>query len=148
MRKIPTSAFNARHDTLDTHAPHNKAAFKARRLTATTFVITEYMDIYHEQPLIYVKRVPSAGVILILDTGCGGATADPDVGVRSLREYIETVPISDNADEPLNKDCEMRYIVVLSHCHYDHIRAYIHRACPLHFTNTCQWAWSTSQKTR
>ena len=147
MCKIPTSTSNARHDAPDIHTPHAKAAFKARRLTATTFVITEYMDIYHEQPLIYVKRAPDAGVILILDTGCGGATADPDVEVRSLREYIETVPIPDNQDEPLNKDGEMRYIVVLSHCHYDHICAYIHHA-PLHFINTFQWAWSTSRKTR
>ncbi|KAJ3552088.1 hypothetical protein NM688_g4344 [Phlebia brevispora] len=98
-----------------------KAAFKTCRLTPTAFVINEHSDVYDEKPLIYAKIVPSANTILILDTGCGGATKDTKIEIKSLREYIETVPLRANGDKPLNQGGTMRYIVVLSHCHYDHI---------------------------
>ena len=100
-----------------------KAAFKADRLTPTVFIINEHSDIYDEKPLIYTKLVSSANTIVILDTGCGGATNDAGIEVKSLREFIETVPVEDNDNRPLNPDGSMRYLVVLSHCHYDHIRA-------------------------
>ena len=100
----------------------HKAAFKAYRLTPTVFVINEYADIYDEKPLIYAKLVPSVNTIVVLDTGCGGATNDVEIEVKSLRKFIETVPVEDNDNKPLNPNGSMRYLVVLSHCHYDHIR--------------------------
>ena len=99
-----------------------RTAFSARRLTSSTFLIIEVDDIYDEHPFIYAKLVPAARTILLLDTGCGGRSNDPDVGVTSLREFIETVPIDDNDGKPLNHGGALRYVVVLSHCHYDHIR--------------------------
>jgi len=99
-----------------------KAAFKASRLTTSTFTIIEHSDIYGEQPLIYAKLIPAANTILILDTGCGGASKKPTIELKSLREFIETYPVKDNNGVPLNKDKQMGYVVVLSHCHYDHIR--------------------------
>ena len=98
-----------------------KPAFKATRLTFSTFVIKEYADSYDEHPLIYAKICSEIATIVIIDTGCGGATKDPDIDLKSLRQFIETVPVEDNDGEPLNKRSEMRYVVVLSHCHYDHI---------------------------
>ena len=61
--------------------------------------------------------------ILLLDTGCGGATKKGDVDVTSLREFIETWPIGDNNNLPLNPRGLKKYLVVCSHCHYDHIRS-------------------------
>ncbi|KAG1733606.1 beta-lactamase-like protein [Suillus paluster] len=96
-------------------------AFTARRLTQTTFLIVEWDDIFNEHPFIYAKVVPSADTILIMDTGCGGATHNPEIGLKSLRKFIETVDIPDNDGKPLNEGGKMKYIVVESHCHYDHI---------------------------
>ena len=100
----------------------SKAAFQATRLTSSTFLIKEYNDIYSEQPHIYAKLVSSANTMLIIDTGCGGASNDPEITIKSLREFIETVKIQDNKGLPLNEGGSMNYIVALTHCHYDHIR--------------------------
>ncbi|TDL25509.1 Metallo-hydrolase/oxidoreductase [Rickenella mellea] len=96
-----------------------KAAFKATRLTQTTFKIVEYNDIYSEHPFIYAKLFPA--LLLLLDTGCGGATNDPDVDLRQLRLFLETHPVDENSGEPLNKAGTKKYVVVCSHCHFDHI---------------------------
>ncbi|EJD06343.1 Metallo-hydrolase/oxidoreductase [Fomitiporia mediterranea MF3/22] len=96
-------------------------AFRASRLTSTVFKIVEYDDIYSEHPFIYAKIVP--GVIVLIDSGCGGATNDPTIDVTSLREFIETWPIANNDDKPLNENGRFEYIVVCTHCHYDHILA-------------------------
>lgn len=101
-----------------------KPAFKASRLTPSTFVINEYADIYDEHPLIYTKICAEINVIVIIDTGCGGATDDEDIDLKSLRSFIERVPVRDNGGKPLNQGGKMKYIVVLSHCHYDHICEY------------------------
>ncbi len=105
------------------HCP-KKAAFRATRLTPTVFLVNEHSDIYDERPFIYVKTISSANALLILDTGCGGATDKPDIKVTSLREFLETCDVEDNEGKPLNVGGKMQYVVVLSHCHYDHIRRF------------------------
>jgi len=114
-----------------------EAAFQATRLTPSTFLIKEYNDIYSEHPHIYVKSVLSARTMLIIDTGCGGASNNPDITIKSLREYIETVTVEDNSGLPLNEGGSMNYILALTHCHYDHIRTLDVQLfmviCPLHF---------------
>lgn len=47
-------------------------AFKARRLTSSTFLITEWDDIYNEHPFIYAKFVLADRTMLILDTDSEG----------------------------------------------------------------------------
>ena len=96
------------------------AAFTASRLTSTVFKIVEYDDIYAEHPFIYAKVL--ADVIVLVDSGCGGASNNPRVDVTSLRVFIETWPITDNDDKPLNENGSRAYIVICTHCHYDHIR--------------------------
>jgi len=91
--------------------------FTANRLTPTVFKIVED-DIYSERPFIYVKIYPT--VVLILDTGCGGAARDQTVQVKSLRQFIEQWPVRDNDGRPLN-GVRNPYVVVESHLHYDHI---------------------------
>lgn len=103
-----------------THLP----AFTARRLTPSTFLIIEWDDVWEEHPFIYAKIVPAAQTILLLDTGCGGQTTNPDIGLKDLRTFIETVPVDDNKGKPLNPGGKLSYIVVQSHCHYDHIRTW------------------------
>ncbi|KAJ7158805.1 Metallo-hydrolase/oxidoreductase [Mycena filopes] len=98
-----------------------RAAFRATRLTQSTFLLSEYNDIYDEQPQIFVKLIPSANTILIIDTGCGGATIDHDIEITSLRRYIEQVRLDCNNGIPLNEGGCMEYLVVATHCHYDHI---------------------------
>ncbi|KAI0701202.1 Metallo-hydrolase/oxidoreductase [Cytidiella melzeri] len=111
-----------------------KPAFKASRLTLSTFVVREFADSYGEHPLLYTKICAEIATILRtarggaaptlsdpIDTGCGGATQDPEIDLKSLRVFLETVPVIDNGGKPLNNGGRMQYVVVLSHCHYDHI---------------------------
>ncbi|KAF8825098.1 hypothetical protein HHX47_DHR7000707 [Lentinula edodes] len=130
----------------------DSSAFAATRLTSNTFLIKEYNDIYSEHPHIYAIIFPStsnlsnisntsessskvghnmAGTIILIDTGCGGASNDPEVRVTNVREFIETVDVPENGGRPLNGldnqsglegGKRMGYIVVLTHCHYDHIQ--------------------------
>ncbi|KAF9053441.1 hypothetical protein BJ165DRAFT_1413520 [Panaeolus papilionaceus] len=77
------------------------SAFRAQRLTPTTFLVKEYNDIYNEKPHIYVKVVQEESSMK--DHGRQSSNT-----LRRLREFIETIP-------------RMDYIVILTHCHYDHI---------------------------
>ncbi|KAI0768052.1 beta-lactamase-like protein [Trametes elegans] len=99
----------------------SRPAFTARRLTPTTFLLVEVNDVYNEHPFIYAKLVPGARTVLLLDTGCGGATCSPDASFTRLRDFFEGAPVEDNGGQPLNEGGMLRYVVVLSHCHYDHI---------------------------
>jgi glyoxylase-like metal-dependent hydrolase (beta-lactamase superfamily II) len=99
-----------------------KSAFHATRLTPTTFLVNEYNDVFSEHPYIYVKQIPAANTVLVIDTGTGGKSNDPDVEVTSLREFIETVKVADNDCRPLNEGGNLKYVVVTTHCHYDHTR--------------------------
>ncbi|KAJ5159086.1 uncharacterized protein N7500_008737 [Penicillium coprophilum] len=92
--------------------------FTASRLNSTTFQIVED-DKFLEMPIIYAKIYPS--VFVLMDTGCGGAARDPSVELRSLRSFLETVPVRDNGETPLNSGGQRKYLVICTHCHFDHI---------------------------
>lgn len=98
------------------------AAFKASKLTSAVFKIVEYDDIYSEHPFIYAKILPQ--VIVLVDSGCGGASNNPTVDVTNLREFLETWPVDENNGKPFNENGSREYIVVCTHCHYDHIREF------------------------
>lgn len=70
-------------------------------------------------PFIYAKVYDS--VLILIDTGCGGAARDPSVELKSLRQFIETYPVDDNNNQPLNPGGKKHYVVVCTHCHFDHI---------------------------
>lgn len=103
-------------------AEKRSAAFQATQLAPSTFLIKEFDDIYSEHPFIYVKIVAQTNTVIVIDTGCGGASRDDDVQITKLREFIETVDIESNDCKPLNSEGKMKYTVVVTHCHYDHIR--------------------------
>lgn len=92
--------------------------FTCTQLNPTTFLIVEN-DQWGEMPFIYAKIY--ASVVVLIDTGCGGAARDPSVQLRSLQKFLETYPVQDNGGRPLNPDGGKGYAVVCTHCHYDHI---------------------------
>lgn len=106
--------------------PAQRAAFKATRLSENTYLIIEHSDIYEEHPYIYVRFFRSYNTILVIDTGCGGATEDKEIEITSLREFIEKGNPDTDAEHgdgrPLNEGGKLAYAVALTHCHYDHIR--------------------------
>src|SRR6266487_3482710 len=101
-----------------TQEASDSTCFSCSRLNATTFKIIED-DIWSENPIIYAKIYDR--VVVLLDTGCGGASRDPTVTLTSLRRFLETYPVPDNNGLPLNQDGTKDYLVICSHCHFDHI---------------------------
>lgn len=91
--------------------------FSCSRLKSSTFLIVED-DQWAEQPFIYAKIYNH--VVVLVDTGCGGAARDPSVELRSLRQFLETYPVPDNKGSPLNPGGDKAYAVVCTYCHYDH----------------------------
>ncbi|KAK5734079.1 hypothetical protein LTR17_009206 [Elasticomyces elasticus] len=111
---------------MEPRAAHRRAfakvssSFTTKRINATTFVIRED-DAFEEHPLIYAKLYPKASVIVLSDTGCD----EPSEKHKNdryihLREYLERCPIPDNNNQPLNPDGKLKYIIICTHCHYDH----------------------------
>ena len=100
-------------------SPNGQAtpAFTCQRLNSTTFVLEEN-DRWAENPLIYAKVF--LHTIVLIDTGCGGAAQTPGIQ-GTLKSYLETVPVPDNGNKPLNLGGLRSYTIVCSHCHYDHI---------------------------
>ncbi|KAI5459568.1 beta-lactamase-like protein [Mariannaea sp. PMI_226] len=92
----------------------NENFFSCKRLNKSTFMVTEN-DRYGEFPQIFVKVYPSA--VAVIDTGCGG---DPNNTQVSLVAFLETQPIAENGNAPINAH-KKPYVVISTHCHYDHI---------------------------
>lgn len=94
--------------------------FTCSRLNATIFVIHEN-DKYQEHPFIYVKIYDYPRLVVIADTGCGGGDEDRE-NHCNLKDYIETHPVTANGGKPLNPlEAERGYLIICTHCHYDHI---------------------------
>lgn len=120
--KSPSSTSSAANSTMDSTSRDGdnrpSTCFTCTRLNSSTFRIVE-ADKYGEFPFIYAKVYES--VIVLIDTGCGGAARDPAVKLTSLRSFVETYPVEDNHGRPLNAGGSRSYVVVCTHCHYDHI---------------------------
>ncbi|KAK0281318.1 hypothetical protein LTR91_011635 [Friedmanniomyces endolithicus] len=102
--------------------PHDSStSFSTRRINATTFVIRED-DSFAEHPLIYAKLHPKAPVIVLSDTGSDAPSEEHkhDKYIH-LRAHLEHCPIPDNNYQPLNPSGKLKYIIICTHCHYDHI---------------------------
>ncbi|KAH6669447.1 beta-lactamase-like protein [Halenospora varia] len=92
-------------------------SFTCKRVNPTTFLIAED-DSYGEHPYVYVKIYPE--YLLITDTGCNSPRSK-EKSLTSLREYIETFPLLVNDGQRLNPGAVKSYVIICSHCHYDHI---------------------------
>jgi glyoxylase-like metal-dependent hydrolase (beta-lactamase superfamily II) len=96
----------------------SNTCFTCTRLNASTFLVIED-DKWDEEPYIYVKSYSS--VLVLIDTGCGGAAKNEAAELTSLKEFLETFPVPDNDNQPLNLGSKKSYVVVCTHCHFDHI---------------------------
>ncbi|OJJ01965.1 hypothetical protein ASPVEDRAFT_41497 [Aspergillus versicolor CBS 583.65] len=94
------------------------ATFEPHQLTGNIFRLVEH-DSFDEHPFIYIKLYPD--VIVIIDTGCNAPHEADSQQVSSLRQFLENVPVPENNGEPLNPGGQLPYLILLSHCHYDHI---------------------------
>src|SRR5579862_8591551 len=99
--------------------------FTCVRLNPTTFRIRED-DMFDQLPFIYAKLYDDPPLLVLTDTGCGGAARVQFVQLTSLRDFIETYPVADNGHMPLNPRDEAglakrEYLVICTHCHFDHI---------------------------
>ncbi|KAM3424779.1 hypothetical protein BST61_g6760 [Cercospora zeina] len=97
------------------------SSFSTTKLNSTTFLIQEH-DAYSERPFIYAKLPRNVPVLILTDTGCD----EPDSQHKNsryirLRDYLENFPIPANCNKPLNPNSSLHYIVIFTHCHYDHI---------------------------
>jgi glyoxylase-like metal-dependent hydrolase (beta-lactamase superfamily II) len=97
--------------------PLPSTSFVSRRVNASTFLIIED-DSYGEQPYIYAKIYSNH--LIITDTGCNSPRST-EPSLTSLRQYVETYPLALNQGQPLNPYGKKHYIIICSHCHYDHI---------------------------
>ncbi|KAJ7170621.1 hypothetical protein C8R43DRAFT_875692 [Mycena crocata] len=98
----------------NSRTPAPRAAFRTTCLTPSTFLLSEWNDIYGEHPQIYVKLFPHAHTILVIDTGCGGATVDPDIEVTSLRKYLEEFKLECNNGAALNEGKNLDYVTTIT----------------------------------
>ncbi|KAJ6785617.1 hypothetical protein PWT90_00490 [Aphanocladium album] len=92
----------------------NAEYFSCFRLNKSTFRIVE-ADVYDQTPFIYAKVYEST--VVLIDTGCGGQSDD----VRdSLKTFLETAPVAENGNSPINA-AKRPYTIISTHCHFDHI---------------------------
>lgn len=101
--------------------------FVCNRLNDDTFLIVEH-DSYDEHPFIYVKVYHDPPLLVLSDTGCGGlyTKVTGPSSANTVRDYIETYPVLDNDNKPLNPrdqtgKPQKQYLIICTHCHYDHI---------------------------
>ncbi|KAF1365229.1 hypothetical protein EJ07DRAFT_150751 [Lizonia empirigonia] len=103
------------------HQGSDECPFTIRRLNKTTHLIRE-KDRFGEYPHIYVREHTeiypngqTARIFIVNDTECGTSTPTDMTQSRNwnIRTFIEhhLNPHGDN----------ILYLVILSHCHYDHI---------------------------
>ena len=102
-----------------------RTCFACEKLNDSTFLIVED-DKYDEHPFIYAKIYLELRLIVLSDTGCGGRTRDHDLPADDLRNFLETYPVENNGNRPLNPrqtsgEPTFRYMIFCTHCHYDHI---------------------------
>lgn len=133
---------------------HASVAYAARRLNSSTFLIVQN-DKFNEKPFIYVKLYTRPALAVIIDTGCGrDNAADSTARFPDLRQFLEECPIADNDGQPLNamgeegplKGRKREYMIICTHCHYDHICG-ITSFVPQLAELASQWFTSANQET-
>ncbi|KAJ5183067.1 hypothetical protein N7492_000683 [Penicillium capsulatum] len=97
--------------------------FEFLQITPSVFRLIE-SDQFGDNPFIYIKIY--AEVIVVVDTGCNAPRQNNAEQISTLRGFLETTPIPENENRPLNPEHSLPYLILLSHCHYDHIRGLAH----------------------
>ncbi|KAF1932774.1 uncharacterized protein M421DRAFT_249132 [Didymella exigua CBS 183.55] len=128
--------------TPELEAPHgflqrqlDACPFTIRQINRTTFLIRE-LDRFDENPNIYVKKHTeiladgrTVNLLIVNDTGCGTSVSSKlsRTGQWNIRTFI---------DHHLNPSSSIPYLVILSHCHYDHILGLNPILRPTHMTHS------------
>ena len=95
---------------------------------SSTWLIREH-DIYGEYPHIYAKFCINGskkhGVIVLSDTGCGTEVPNPQSGQSTQSKALRQQPLTWNIrtflEYTINPHGLIPYLVMTTHCHYDHI---------------------------
>ncbi|CZS99003.1 uncharacterized protein RAG0_07519 [Rhynchosporium agropyri] len=98
-------------------AKEQSTSFTCIRVNDSTFLIIED-DAFGEEPYIYAKIYSDH--ILLTDTGCN-FPRQKHQSFNSLRHYLESYPLTINGGKCLNPGGQKKYVIICSHCHYDHI---------------------------
>ncbi|SMQ44917.1 unnamed protein product [Zymoseptoria tritici ST99CH_3D7] len=97
------------------------SSFSVKRINSTTFVIRED-DAFGEHPFIYAKLHPTAPVVILSDTGCDEPSEKRQhAKYTQLRGYLEACPLAILGNRPLNPGGYREYVIISTHCHYDHL---------------------------
>lgn len=114
--------------------------FTVSRVNSTTWAICEN-DSYGEHPIIYCLIHPTLPLIIISDTGCDSPNKSKKNGkcftipyldqlltplltakYVHLLDFLRHYPIPENSHQPLDAHPgERSYIIICTHCHFDHI---------------------------
>jgi len=115
------------NDLLPIPPASSACPFSIRRLNPTTHLIREN-DAYGEYPHIYAKLATTRSrfwkakhVLVLSDTGCGGEVANADFDAEDPTTGPEMWNIRTFLEFTLNPGGNMPYLVMTTHCHYDHI---------------------------
>lgn len=93
--------------------------FSFYKVSSDTFTFTQDSD-WGVMPFVYAKIYDDA--IVVIDTGSFGSTrGENEDDFHTLRSLLETQPVPDNNDVPLNEGGTKKYVVLSTHCHEDHI---------------------------
>ena len=95
---------------------------------SSTWLIREH-DSYGEYPHIYAKlcsaptsdKGKSAQVVVLSDTGCGTSTDNPEYSNTGHLKQPKEWNIRTFLEFTINPQGRIPYLVVTTHCHYDHI---------------------------
>lgn len=117
----------------------NSSSFVARRLTPSTFVIAED-DKFDAFALMYAKIYTDPPVFVLCDAASNmpserskngkniphtsrlfPSTHAPPARYTKIRDFIEQCPVPDNDNQPLNPGGKIPYVLIISHCHFDHL---------------------------
>ncbi|PNS18220.1 hypothetical protein CAC42_7589 [Sphaceloma murrayae] len=97
------------------------SSFFATKINASTFAITED-DRFSEHPLLYAKIYPNRPIIVLSDTGLDSPhDRSKNAKYTRIRSFLEECPVPSNDDQPLNPGGSKQYVILITHCHYDHI---------------------------
>lgn len=101
------------------NAEPNKIPYHVSRLNDSTHLIV-HNDSYYEYPFIYIKLYPSLPLAVIIDTGCGAKPSKEGSPAQEIKDFIQSAILQDNPPTP-DHDAEYNFLVVCTHCHFDHI---------------------------
>ncbi|KAJ6028847.1 hypothetical protein N7540_004423 [Penicillium herquei] len=101
--------------------------FHVRRLNESIYVFREH-DNYDQYPNIYAKICSApdengslSSVIVLSDAGCATSIKNPDFDYSKDPKTPEYWNIYTALKQTINPDGQFPYLVITTHCHFDHI---------------------------